>query len=109
LLWDPPNRGEEVIPQASLYSPAITAVPSSTYLSDLNPTFSQNNWGPYQRDRSNGETGANDGHTISLGGIKFSRGLGVHARSELRYALAAKYTTFLAVSAWTMRSARWEV
>ena len=97
LLWIVPGQPEAVIPQAHLYSPAVSApLLEPVYLSSLNPTFQENGWGPYQRDRSNGEAGANDGHVIGIGGIKFARGLGVHARSELRYALAGKFLQFLA-------------
>jgi uncharacterized protein (DUF1800 family)/fibronectin type 3 domain-containing protein len=96
LAWDPPGSAPmEIIPQAQLFSPAAPPPGTlPTYLSTLNPTFAENGWGPYQRDRSNGERGEEDGHTITINGVKFARGLGVHARSELRYALAGKYTKF---------------
>src|SRR5262249_20746794 len=71
-----------------------TALPVPVYLSSLDPTFAQNGWGVFQRNRSNGETGNNDGHTITLNRVGFSKGLGVHARSELRYNLAKKYDVF---------------
>lgn len=69
---------------------------TTTYLSDMNPTFAANGWGPYQRDKSNGETGANDGRTITLNGKTYTKGLGVHAGSELRYLLGGQYTRFIA-------------
>lgn len=74
---------------------SVTPV-NSVYLSDLNPTFASNGWGPYERDRSNGENGANDGNTITLSGATYSKGLGVHAASELRYALGDQYQSFVA-------------
>ena len=58
---------------------------SVTYLSDLDWTYMTNGWGPAERDRSNGETGASDGQTITLNGVTYSKGLGVHAYSEIRY------------------------
>jgi hypothetical protein len=64
------------------------------FLSDMIPTFTTNGWGSYERDRSNGETGAADGHAIKLNGVAYSKGLGVHAASELRYNLGRGYSTF---------------
>jgi uncharacterized protein (DUF1800 family)/fibronectin type 3 domain-containing protein len=97
LLWTPPGQSETAIPPANLYSTQVTGVsPVPVYVSSLDPTFQQNGWGPYQRDRSNGETGGGDGHTLGVGGVKFAKGLGVHARSELRYNLARKYKSFSA-------------
>jgi nitrous oxidase accessory protein NosD len=67
----------------------------TTYLSDL--AFSGtpiNAWGPVERDRSNGESGASDGGTITLNGVKYSKGLGVHARSEVSYNLNGAYSAF---------------
>ena len=66
------------------------------FLSDLTPTFASNGFGPYERDRSNGESGANDGRTITLNGVTYQKGLGVHANSELRYNMAGQYRNFVA-------------
>jgi uncharacterized protein (DUF1800 family) len=98
LLWIAPGQTDEaVIPQSRLFSTAVTTEsPVPVFLSSLTPTFATNGWGAYQRDSSNGETGSADGAVLSLGGVKFGKGLGVHARSELRYALAGKYSQFLA-------------
>ena len=74
-------------PSAMLYA-------STVYLSDLTPTESLNGWGPYERDRSNGETGATDGGVLTLNGITYAKGLGVHARSSLTYALGGSYSRF---------------
>lgn len=57
---------------------------SVTYLSDLAWTSVANGWGPAEKDKSNGETGY-DGNTITLNGITYSKGLGVHAYSEISY------------------------
>jgi hypothetical protein len=83
----------------SALSPFLTPPPeppAGTYLSDLNPTSATNGWGPYERDRSNGEAGANDGGIITLNGTQYPKGLGTHAASELRYSLGAGYDNFLA-------------
>jgi len=46
-----------------------------------------NGWGPFEVDRSNGEQGATDGKPLSIGGVAYQRGLGVHAPSDLRFNL----------------------
>ena len=71
--------------------------PGSDYLSDRNPTFSSNGWGPFERNMSNGEKGAGDGRRISIRGVTYAKGLGVHAPSELRYAVSAGCSTLSAV------------
>lgn len=98
LYWIPPGQVQAVvIPQAQLFSTPVApnSSPAPIYLSTLPPTFQQNGWGPFERDRSNGEQGPFDGGVISIGGVKFSRGLGVHAVSELHYNLAGKYQNFI--------------
>ena len=75
---------------------ALSPGSAPVYLSDLTPTHAVNGWGPYERDMSNGEIAARDGHTLSIGGVRYAKGLGVHALSELRYALDGRYSRFLA-------------
>ncbi len=64
------------------------------HLSDLTPTESINGWGPYEVDRSNGERGANDGRTLTLNGVTYAKGLGVHSFSSLTYALDNRFSRF---------------
>ncbi len=98
LLWTPPALTEVVVPESALFSTPVTPGTSvePVYLSTLHPTFTLNGLGPFQRNRSNGGGAANDGLPISLDGVKYARGLGVHAASELRYGLAGRYLTFYA-------------
>jgi hypothetical protein len=44
-----------------------------------------NGWGPVERDTSNGEQAAGDGHTMSINGATFTKGLGAHANSSIVY------------------------
>jgi hypothetical protein len=83
---------------AAKVSITVTGAPQTlVYLSDLTPTLAQNGFGPYERDTSNGEVLAGDGHTIMLNGQTFARGIGVHAPSELTYNLVhGNYTEFRA-------------
>lgn len=74
----------------------LTIGPSVTYLSDLPFVGSTvNGWGPAERDRSNGETGARDGQPLKLNNVSYRKGLGVHAASSMTFNLAGKYQRFL--------------
>ena len=53
-----------------------------------------NGWGPVERDRSNGQNGAEDGRTLTLNGTRYTKGLGVHAYSEVRFVLGGQCSTF---------------
>ncbi|MFD8723254.1 NPCBM/NEW2 domain-containing protein [Streptomyces sp. NPDC059629] len=57
----------------------------SSYLSDLPWLSSSNGWGPVERDTSNGEYNAGDGHPITVGGTVYTKGLGTHAPSDIAY------------------------
>lgn len=62
---------------------------STRYLSDLTWTSMTNGWGPVEKDMSNGEQAAADGHTISIRGVTYAKGLGAHAVSNVQYSLPA--------------------
>jgi hypothetical protein len=66
------------------------------YLSDLTWTSVTNGWGPVERDQSNGEQGTGDGGPLTLAGVPYAKGLGVHAASDVRYAIPSGCTMFLA-------------
>ena len=66
------------------------------YLSNLQYAGTPvNGWGPVERDMSVGETAAGDGHPITLDGITYAKGLGVHTNSEIIYNLGKKYSRFV--------------
>lgn len=89
LLWAFPGRAEQLIPQQSLFPPERVE-----YLSNLPTKRKTNGWGPVEFDMSNGEQPARDGRMISMGGLKFAKGLGVHSASEVLYELDRKYDDF---------------
>ncbi|MEU4769813.1 glycoside hydrolase family 97 catalytic domain-containing protein [Actinosynnema sp. NPDC023794] len=60
--------------------PAPTGEP---YVSDLPFMSESNGWGPAERDRSNGENAGGDGSPLTIGGVVYGKGVGVHAPSEL--------------------------
>ncbi len=67
------------------------------YVSDMTWSFSSNGYGPVERDRSNGENLGGDGNVITLNGVTYGKGLGVHAAATVRVALGAACTLFTAV------------
>jgi hypothetical protein len=70
---------------------------TASFLSDRAFTSSTNNWGPVERDKSNGEAGAGDGLPLTLNGVVYAKGLGVNAPSEIRFALGGVCTQVTAV------------
>ncbi|MCU1328810.1 MAG: hypothetical protein JWN34_4180 [Bryobacterales bacterium] len=67
------------------------------YVSDLTWTSMINGWGPAERDQSNGESSPGDGRPLSIRGTTFTKGLGVHAASDIRYAIGGSCSGFSAV------------
>ncbi|MQA28774.1 MAG: hypothetical protein GEU82_02895 [Luteitalea sp.] len=70
---------------------------STSYLSDRSWTSMTNGWGPVERDMSNGEDAAGDGGPLTINGITYSKGLGAHGASAVRYALDGACSVFTAV------------
>jgi alpha-galactosidase len=69
----------------------VNAPPSGTsYLSDIPWLRSTNAWGPVEKDTSNGEKPAGDGHPITVNGTVYKKGLGVHAPSTVEYYTAKR-------------------
>ncbi|MFF3767425.1 NPCBM/NEW2 domain-containing protein [Streptomyces sp. NPDC001922] len=66
----------------------VATPPSGTSdLSALTPTSAGNGWGPVETDTSNGEQAPDDGSPMTIEGVPYRRGLGVHAPSEVTYHL----------------------
>jgi alpha-galactosidase len=72
---------------------AVPPPAGSTYLSDLPWLSASNAWGPVEKDMSNGETAAGDGHTITIAGATYQKGLGTNAPSEVDYYLGGSCST----------------
>jgi hypothetical protein len=73
---------------------SVTVTNTGVYLSDLTWTAATSGYGPPEKDMSNGENLANDGKTITLNGVTYTKGLGVHAASDITYNLGGTYSTF---------------
>ncbi|WP_328441937.1 NPCBM/NEW2 domain-containing protein [Streptomyces sp. NBC_00444] len=64
----------------------VVPPPSGTSgLGDLPWLSAANGWGPVERNTSNGESDAGDGNPITIGGVAYAKGLGVHAESAVEY------------------------
>jgi glucose/arabinose dehydrogenase len=96
LLIETPTGADLGPSRTSSISIVDQATPVRTYLSDLNWTSMTNGWGSAERDRANGENGVGDGGAITLNGVTYAKGLGVHAGSELIYNLGGAYNSFFA-------------
>lgn len=70
--------------------------PGYSWLSDRDWLSADNHWGPVERDTSNGTEVAGDGHTITIEGVTYAKGLGVHAPSRITYDLGGACTRFVA-------------
>jgi glucose/arabinose dehydrogenase len=86
---------EMVMPFTDSFINSYQGTLPSVYLSNLTATAAINGWGPIERDKSNGELGANDGNTLTLNGVTYAKGLGVHAGSDTTYALGGNYNRFI--------------
>ncbi|MER5884313.1 NPCBM/NEW2 domain-containing protein [Streptomyces sp. NPDC001941] len=79
---------------------AVSVVPGppagDAWASDLVWLRDTNGWGPPERDRSNGESGAADGHPLTLAGKAYDKGIGVHADSDIEVYLGGRCTAFTA-------------
>jgi regulation of enolase protein 1 (concanavalin A-like superfamily) len=74
---------------------AVTIPVQPVYLSDLPWTSATSGYGPVERDMANGGSDSGDGGPITLNGIVYPKGLGVHAPSEVIYNLAGQYASFM--------------
>ena len=82
----------------STAAPAMADVPiGEAYVSDLPWLNETNGWGPIERDASNGESAAGDGKPLTIGGVVYDKGIGMHATGALSVELGANCTAFSAM------------
>lgn len=77
-------------------SPGSTGPTADSWASDLPWQSQTNGWGPAERDRSNGETGAADGRPLTLNGTVFAKGIGAHADSDIEFLTGGRCSSFSA-------------
>ncbi|MDQ1040531.1 alpha-galactosidase [Streptomyces sp. V3I8] len=76
-------RAENVLPLTATVAVAPPAGTSA--LGDLPRLSATNGWGPVERNTSNGEAAAGDGAPLTVGGVVYATGLGVHAHSAVEF------------------------
>lgn len=87
-------RVENVLPFTAT---VVVPPPAGTSeLGDLPWLSAANGFGPVERNTSNGESAAGDGHPITIGGVVYAKGLGVHAESAVEYYTGAACETVTA-------------
>ncbi len=98
VRWQGPSISKGFIPNDRLYRDGSTPGGNCTpdYVSDLTWASSSNAWGPVEKDKSNGENASGDGRTLTLNGVTYAKGLGIHAASEVVCNLNGAYTRFKA-------------
>ncbi|MFC3834189.1 NPCBM/NEW2 domain-containing protein [Deinococcus rufus] len=78
-------------PGGRLSAQALTPGVNTLYYEPI--LAATNAWGPIELDHSNGERGAGDGRTLTIGGVTYAKGFGVHAGSEMRFGLKGSGAT----------------
>ncbi|MFJ9037498.1 NPCBM/NEW2 domain-containing protein [Streptomyces sp. NPDC102406] len=79
-------HGTRVTSTVPVTAAVATAPPRGiSALGDLPWLASTNGYGPVERDTSNGESAAGDGNPLTVGGVVYAKGLGVHASSSVDY------------------------
>ncbi|OIV38354.1 alpha-galactosidase [Mangrovactinospora gilvigrisea] len=100
VTWTLSYRAPDGTPVSSSLDEAVQLVqppPSGdSYVSDLPFVSATNDWGPVERDTSNGEAAAGDGHTITVDGTKFTKGLGTNAPSDVQIYTGGRCTRLTA-------------
>ncbi len=86
LLWSETAAGVQAL-SVSGAEQALSAAPWQA---------ASSGWGPIERDKSNGERNAGDGHALSVGGKTYARGFGAHATSQMTFTLDGRQTGFSA-------------
>jgi hypothetical protein len=86
------NSDERIIRSVPPPPPAGTDA-----VSDLPFLSATNGWGPVERDTSNGEQAAGDGHPITINGVTYAKGLGTNAISDVEVYLGGRCTRFTAM------------
>ncbi|MET9293461.1 NPCBM/NEW2 domain-containing protein [Streptomyces sp. NPDC003077] len=89
--------GEPITQTLPVPSPIVVPPPDGTpYASDLPFVYTDNYLGPVERDASVGGAKAGDGVPLSIGGVRYAKGLGTHATSEVRFYTGEQCSVFRA-------------
>ncbi|MCA1217095.1 NPCBM/NEW2 domain-containing protein [Streptomyces sp. 8L] len=87
-----PGRPRATSPLTGSVLVAVPPPSGTNALSDLDWVSATNDWGPVEKDHSNGEQAAGDGNPITIGGTVYAKGLGTNAPSTVTYYLGGRCT-----------------
>ncbi|HID05640.1 MAG TPA: hypothetical protein EYP10_00680, partial [Armatimonadetes bacterium] len=85
------QRRKTAPPQRTPASHWVTAESGAVYLSDLKPLSYRSDKGPLAIDRSV------NGYPLTLGGVRYEKGIGVHPDAEVVYDIGGRFRTFQCV------------
>ncbi|MBB5895290.1 NPCBM/NEW2 domain-containing protein [Kutzneria kofuensis] len=85
--------GRSTVDYDMTVSVATPLAVGTTGLGDDPWLSADNGYGPVERNTSNGESKAGDGHPIKLGGVTYAKGLGTNAPSTITYYLGGRCST----------------
>ncbi|MFG3114936.1 NPCBM/NEW2 domain-containing protein [Streptomyces sp. NPDC048197] len=90
-------RGERVTTTLPGTAHIVVPPPAGTaYAAELPWLTAANGWGPVERNTSVGENAAGDGGPLRIGGTGFTKGLGVHATSDVTLYTGRRCSAFSA-------------
>ncbi|MFB6963296.1 NPCBM/NEW2 domain-containing protein [Streptomyces sp. NPDC056309] len=72
--------------------------PGTNYLSDLPFLEAQGGHGPIERDMSNGEQAAGDGHALTMLGHTYAKGLGTNSDATVSFYLGGQCSSFSVIA-----------
>ncbi|MET9730154.1 NPCBM/NEW2 domain-containing protein [Streptomyces sp. NPDC006458] len=95
--YEGPKGVTRVYDQPLAVSVVVLPPDGTSYLSDTPWLSVSNGWGPVEKDRSVGESALGDGGPITIGGTRYTKGLGAHAPSVVEYYLGGECSSFKAM------------
>ncbi|SEO32161.1 beta-galactosidase [Actinacidiphila rubida] len=92
------QAGGTANPADTRFVGSVPAVPPAgdDQVSDLTFLSATNGWGPVERDQSVGNTAANDGTPLKLGGTTYAKGLGTNSPSDVQIYVGGTCSRFTA-------------
>jgi Domain of unknown function (DUF4832)/NPCBM/NEW2 domain/Domain of unknown function (DUF4874)/DUF5010 C-terminal domain len=94
------NQDAEYLKGSKPWSSTVNASSVSSittgFLSDQTWESAISGWGPVELDSTNGLDGSEDGQQLSLSGVKYDKGLGIHSDSSITFKLAGTCSRFTA-------------
>ncbi|WP_326694886.1 alpha-N-acetylglucosaminidase TIM-barrel domain-containing protein [Streptomyces sp. NBC_01766] len=89
------HAGSTTAAVAGVDTPVAAAPKAGTdYLSDLPFIDAQGGYGPWERDTSNGEEAPGDGHTLTMLGTTYAKGLGTNSDATVTFYLGGQCSSF---------------